>query len=82
MSKVWWNCDNCNKKTKSPHQFKGSFLCYKCYKKRIIQIPREVTLFQAKNKIYEVKPRNKKNTSGICNFPRILIGTKFKIKVL
>ena len=79
-------CDDCNKKTRRPRIIKGKFLCYQCSVKEINLMPNSHIQKMEKvlNKTYEVRGYlSKKGTiTASCTFPSILIGHKFKIKLI
>ena len=69
-------------------KFKGKYYCYLCYVKSVKMtggVSFAYTLEQALNKVYEIKGRVSKNgyltTDGIY-FPKVLIGKRFKIKII
>ena len=79
-------CDNCKRlaNIKTSHFHKDKFLCGKCFKKSslIIRIGYSKTLEYATNKEYLIRSPTKEKKIGVCWFPKILIGRKFKITLL
>ncbi len=83
-------CDDCNQKHSSRNviYFKGKYRCRNCRNKlegcligMNLLIPK--TVEECLDKIYEIRPTSVvTNLSGTCYFNRILIGKKFKIKLI
>jgi len=90
--KTWQLCNKCDKKTRSLRLDEGGFICYDCFrsqeKNSLIRMPiidsskksRGCSLKDALNKEYTVK--SYKNGGAGCSFPSVLIGYKFKIKLI
>lgn len=82
------SCMECNNYTRSFRSFRGQYLCYKCYSKKItiIQSGRKlgITLKQALDKIYEPRTyiSKKGRIQSVISIPQILIGHKFKFVLI
>jgi len=83
-------CDSCNQmhKRKNVVVVKGEFLCANCRKKlkgeKMPFVPFSPPMEKLLNKIYEVRPSHCEgpSISGHAYFNRLLIGKKFKIKIV
>ena len=85
--KCWIKCENCSAQTKRIRNYKGTFLCYKCWikKVKIIKSGHYTTLTEATEKVYKVRGTmspSSKYVACSCSFPVSLMGRKFKITLL
>jgi hypothetical protein len=83
---AWKECDDCMKKTRHIRIYRGEFLCYSCYYKRMTIMPQYgancISLRDALKKTREVKGYcygQNESPKGVIFVPRVLIGRKVKV---
>ena len=82
-------CAECPRKVVNLHRYKGNFLCWRCYKKKILLIgdikhTPKYTLEEALNKVYKIH-YNKSKKGDLrprILVPQILIGYKVKLSLV
>jgi len=76
-------CDDCGSKTRRHRvTLDKRFVCFKCSRKYITEMPRRLSLNNALDKVYTIHAHlhgKEKSPYGYCNFPPVLIGRKFKV---
>lgn len=86
----WQKCNKCGIKTRSLRTDNDGFVCFNCYRKTVkhtrIPVPagidsgrRGYTFEEALEKEYTVVSTGK---GWHCNFPQVLAGYKFKVKLI
>lgn len=89
MTSVKATCDDCDRVfvAKRLKRIGSGFYCHFCWikgNKNVIKRGgnQQITLKEALNNTYQVKLRGKTYPTGIANFPRCLIGKKFKLRLI
>ena len=88
--KSWQECNKCKKKTRSLRTDENGFVCFHCYRKTIKRtiIPDPITS-KARHPGFSMEKALEKEYTVVssgngwhCNFPQVLAGYKFKIKLI